>query len=1084
MRGFLSKIDSLEAIIDDMKPDIVSLSELKTSKSGKVSSFFEEKGYFPLVRAAGGIAIAAQKKLGMLNVSTTTYPSILVGFIPGLNVRIINAYGPQETVHKEDRQEFFDELSTEIQTCEFIGNNPIILGDLNSKIDHEQGKISPNSSNGELLNTLLDTFSLKVMNFSNLCTGKWTRVQSVDGIEEKSVLDYCITNGKICELMESMTVDEEKLLCPFRIIKTKATRKQIFSDHNALFMTFRMTYSEMKRKNENVVTGWRMSKEGLENFSQLTSSKETEFLKDVNTLHDLEENMNTILDDCFQRKRCPRSFHSETERIHEGRFKPLMEILLPFLRKGKTEKEIAKSYIAHLKQLQLESVQEKRTQRLQTTVAQLTNENGEMSIDDFWKLRKNVLGKSNDRTSIMTSNGIEVFSEQAIINEYREEFIARLKHKTIHPYFSEYEEASNRLLDLYMQTTEDKEPDFLDAEVDKILRNLKTRKSAGPDGHSPEVYKNAGPNLVQAITQTLNTVKNTVKITDTWMEMSIRTLYKKKGSRKNLKYHRGIFLTCILSKVFERLLLLRAEESTGNIHPLQNGSRSGKSTADVMFITNGLIDHTIYLDKTLYITSYDFETCFDSLWLEDCLLCLWELGVNGNIIQLLRELNKTANITVKTPFGNAQPFETQNIVKQGTVWGSKLCCASTGQICENDSIGGASVGTLTIHSTVYVDDCNRYTCDTNDLEAAHEKFVVFSLIKRSNLNADKCVVLPINKKNQTCLPTLKIGDHEMKVVTETKILGDFVNSKGNHNSLIAARVKSGNGVMINMVALCNEVTIGFYQIEMLLLMYRAVFIPTVIFNSEAWSRLTVSNYDTLQTLQLKCLKRIMKSARSTPNSFVYLELGILPIHYEIHKKQLLFLHHILHLPDDDPVKSMYFELKCYPMAANWATNIEKLLRKYGLPIEEQEIAKMSREKWKSVVAKAIDKDAVESLIDDAKSKKKICDIHYSGTIETQQYLYSYSSSISTVIFNLRSRSVNCLKNRGSDGLCRLCRNAMETQEHAVNCPEVAEGGQYLNLAELYGEVPPASSRVREIVSRIVLFEEKIKDNSPGSNVTN
>ena len=116
------------------------------------------------------------------------------------------------------------------------------------------------------------------------------------------------------------------------------------------------------------------------------------------------------------------------------------------------------------------------------------------------------------------------------------------------------------------------------------------------------------------------------------------------------------------------------------------------------------------------------------------------------------------------------------------------------------------------------------------MEAAHEKFVVFSLIKRSSLNADKCVVLPINKKKQTCLPTLKIDDHEMKVVEETKILGDFVNSKGNHNTLISARVNSGNGVIIDMFALCNEVTIGFYQIEMLLLMYQAVFMPTVIFN--------------------------------------------------------------------------------------------------------------------------------------------------------------------------------------------------------------------------------------------------------------
>ena len=71
--------------------------------------------------------------------------------------------------------------------------------------------------------------------------------------------------------------------------------------------------------------------------------------------------------------------------------------------------------------------------------------------------------------------------------------------------------------------------------------------------------------------------------------------------------------------------------------------------------------------------------------------------------------------------------------------------------------------------------------------------------------------------------------------------------------------------------------------------------------------------------------------------------------------------------------------------------------------------------------------------------------------------------------------MNCLANRGSDGFCRLCSNAVETQEHAVNCPEVAEGGQYLNMAELYGEVPLASARVREIVSRIVLFEEKVRD---------
>ena len=54
----------------------------------------------------------------------------------------------------------------------------------------------------------------------------------------------------------------------------------------------------------------------------------------------------------------------------------------------------------------------------------------------------------------------------------------------------------------------------------------------------------------------------------------------------------------------------------------------------------------------------------------------------------------------------------------------------------------------------------------NDMVAAHENFLIFSLIKRSNLNADKCVVLPINRKRRACVPTLKIGEYEMKLVKE------------------------------------------------------------------------------------------------------------------------------------------------------------------------------------------------------------------------------------------------------------------------------------------------------------------------------
>ena len=55
--------------------------------------------------------------------------------------------------------------------------------------------------------------------------------------------------------------------------------------------------------------------------------------------------------------------------------------------------------------------------------------------------------------------------------------------------------------------------------------------------------------------------------------------------------------------------------------------------------------------ETLYITAYDFEQAFDSLWLQDCILSLHALGVPEYILKLIYNLNREAEITVKTPYG-------------------------------------------------------------------------------------------------------------------------------------------------------------------------------------------------------------------------------------------------------------------------------------------------------------------------------------------------------------------------------------------------------------------------------------------------
>ena len=75
----------------------------------------------------------------------------------------------------------------------------------------------------------------------------------------------------------------------------------------------------------------------------------------------------------------------------------------------------------------------------------------------------------------------------------------------------------------------------------------------------------------------------------------------------------------------------------------------------------------------------------------------------------------------------------------------------------------------------------------------------------------------------------------------------------------------------------------------MLILYRSMFLPRLIYSSETWSNITKNHYGTLQSLQLNYLRIIMKLPKEAPIAALYFELGILPIKYEIKMRQMLYL---------------------------------------------------------------------------------------------------------------------------------------------------------------------------------------------------
>ena len=143
---------------------------------------FKKLGYTIIVRKETGILIASKTKHKFIECTTTTHQNIITArfHIRNTILRIIAAYGLQESCSADDRTDFFDELNIEIQSCITHNETPIIAGDLNGKIECVSNIINPLSPNGKLLNNIIASNSLKVLNFHPECTGKWTRVLSTN----------------------------------------------------------------------------------------------------------------------------------------------------------------------------------------------------------------------------------------------------------------------------------------------------------------------------------------------------------------------------------------------------------------------------------------------------------------------------------------------------------------------------------------------------------------------------------------------------------------------------------------------------------------------------------------------------------------------------------------------------------------------------------------------------------------------------------------------------------------------------------------------------------------------------------------
>ena len=274
-------------------------------------------------------------------------------------------------------------------------------------------------------------------------------------------------------------------------------------------------------------------------------------------------------------------------------------------------------------------------------------------------------------------------------------------------------------------------------------------------------------------------------------------------------------------------------------------------------------------------------------------------------------MNTKASVTIKTPMGDTYPLILSNLVKQGTVLGPVLNNCSLDRFSKESF--GYNFGSVGIKPLEFVDDIANPSSSRQTAVLSNKLLENIQHEKRVNFSDEKCELLKINS---ICNDGLLLNAEVIKSVRKVRYLGDVFSDKGDNSELCKDRHDKIKGTITELFALSKSIKFGTKQIESLLLLYKTMFLPRLIYNCEAWSGLTTKNLKTLKSSQLHYLRKILEVSKGVPSAALYLELGVLPISFEIELKQLLYLKRILDREYDDPVRMVYHEMLKYKEEIN------------------------------------------------------------------------------------------------------------------------------------------------------------------------
>ena len=240
-----------------------------------------------------------------------------------------------------------------------------------------------------------------------------------------------------------------------------------------------------------------------------------------------------------------------------------------------------------------------------------------------WEVMRKVKQKKNDPpTAVLDNEGNIIEEAEAIKDRYLEHFTSILKPPAAE---NEEESSQEKIIDIAFQNIslslqKQEVTKTTASELDEAINELKKNKCKDEEGWCNEIIINGGDEVKQSLLKLFNRMESEKTLPKQWNDVMIKTI-PKTGTVLDMNNKRGIFITNIISKIYEKILKNRNSAAINKYtSEYQTGGIKGRSTIDNIYILSETIRWNKKIGKKTYVVFGDAVKCFDKLWLKDSLV--------------------------------------------------------------------------------------------------------------------------------------------------------------------------------------------------------------------------------------------------------------------------------------------------------------------------------------------------------------------------------------------------------------------------------------------------------------------------------